>query len=182
MPRNRTVGTGERAVAMFALRVFALIERLADEAPLDAQVGVHSGSRKAFIDRPGRRTVIENAVVRAVQQVDAVGFLARLIAEATAEVTHHDIVRGDPKRRVTQAHAIARRALAGNREERFRDIDRPLERDGAGHAKEHDARTIGLTGGAKTAGAGIVEIGDKEDFSPAAARRIRTETFGSGKG
>ena len=126
--------------------------------------------------------MIDNAVVRAVEEVDAILFAAAHIAEPTAQVAHNHIVSLDADAIVAQAYAIARRALAGDGEKRAGDDDRFLERDRAAHAKDHGARTIRLARRAQAARAGVVKVGHEERLAAAAAGGVGAETFGTGEG
>ena len=67
-----------------------------------------------------------------------------------AEVAEHDSGTG--------------RVLAVDGEEGFADDEGGVEGDDAGDLELDDARAGGFDGSAETAGAGVVEVGDGDDF------------------
>jgi hypothetical protein len=67
---------------------------------------------------------------------------------------------------IRDADAVAGGRLTGDRDIGIFNIEIALELDGAGHAKNHDARPAGFDGGAQTAGAAVVEIGDGDNDLP----------------
>ena len=55
------VAAQQRSETVFPLRMDALVERLADQAPLDGHVGdPFSGNREAFVHRPAGRAMIDD--------------------------------------------------------------------------------------------------------------------------
>ena len=79
-----TIRARKRTVAMVAFRVFARVQRLADQAPLNRAVLHVAGKRKAFVNRPGGGAVIDDAVARAVQEISDSQAYSLLEALATA--------------------------------------------------------------------------------------------------
>ena len=65
--------------------------------------------------------MIEDDVVRARNQSDAVVLLGRHISEAAAQVSDDDIMSCDHKSEIAQTDTITRRCLSGNRDERISD-------------------------------------------------------------
>ena len=83
---------------------------------------------------------------------------------------------------VAQTNSITRGGLTGNDDIGMGNSQRFFEVDIVRNAKHDDSRALGLDGGAQAAGAGIVEVGHRDDLSTPAAGRVGAETFRALKG
>ena len=92
-----------------------------------------------------------------------------------------DIVRLQFDGIAGDAHAVARGCVAGDRDVGGAHAQVVFEADDAGDIENDDARAGRFTGGPKAPGAGVVEIGNDNDFAAAAAKGIHAATPGAGK-
>jgi hypothetical protein len=104
------------------------------------------------------------------------------IADADAEVAEDDVVGLDDQAVVAEGDAGGRRGLGVAGDERGGDGDGCFEGDIACDMEGEDAWAGGGEGGAKGAGAAIVEVVDGDDFAVGTAGGVGAEAFGTGEG
>ena len=114
------IGSAHR---MGALVMQAVIERLADNAPLHREVAAAAKVMRA-VNGPAQRTMVHDrpvhvfGVERVIASFGAFGFV--LVAQPEAEIADDDVGRVfNLERVVPEGDAIARRRLAGDSDIRF---------------------------------------------------------------
>src|SRR3954454_6212263 len=129
--------------------MLTVIECFSDQTPLHRHIRDIARQRQRLINGPGRRTVIDDHIRCAGSQRDAIVFLSGQITKATAQVTHHDVMRRNYESEVAQANAIARRSLAGDRDVWVSDYQLLHQGNQTRHAKNYEARSFLFTSDAK---------------------------------
>ena len=118
----------------------------------------------------------------AVAYPDRVIVDSRHIAEPRTDEADDNVVGMDAERIVANGDSPTRRGLAGDRDPSVADDQRRLEPDGPADIEDDDPRVPGVDGRAQRARSAIVEVGDPDDPSAAAAEARRPRPFRSGKG
>ncbi len=157
------------------------IQSLANQAPLDCNVSIVARERKAFIDGPTGRTMIDDDVAGSVQNVESVCFSSAFIAKAEPHMAHYDVVRRNPKRRVPETDSIAWGRLSRNSQKRIPDGNIASKVNCSTNPKDDDPWSVGLAGCTEAARASIEKIAHEEHSAAAATRRGRAETLGAWK-
>src|SRR3954452_2919552 len=101
----------------------------------------------------------------ALHDPDCIPFGLRLVTEARADVADDDIVGGYLERVVAKRDATAWCRLPRDRHLAFANAQRGRELDGSGNGEHDRTRAPGVDRSTQAAGTGIVEIGDRDDFS-----------------
>src|SRR5215471_2812261 len=121
-----------------------VIQPLRDEAPLHSYIGVLAAEREALVDRPCRRTMVIDHVVRSVADVHRVDLLSSAFPRATPEEAHDGIVCLDAEFVIAQTDPVSWRRLACDGDVRIRYPNRFLQVDDSADAKDDHARSFGF--------------------------------------
>ena len=141
------VGPDEGAVAVWPLLMEAVVQALADDAPLHRDVGDASpGDREGLVDGPARRAMVDDHVTAAGVNRDGIELAFHGVAWAHPDVADNHIVGDDLQAVVLEADSTSRRRLSGDRDKGLREHDGALQLDGAGHIENDDPRSLGLAG------------------------------------
>ena len=116
-------------------------------------------ARKALVDRPGRRAVIEAAIVRAGEELEAIFLAAVHIAEPAAGGRTTTGWGAMPRQASCRNTPSPGGALAGDGENGQRDNAGFPAGDNAGDAAEPDGRSAGFARRPQAAGTGVVRVG-----------------------
>jgi hypothetical protein len=119
--------------------------------------------------------------VRAAADRDRIVFLAGLVADPRAQVADDHVVGVDQELAVAQGDPVAGGGLAGDGDVIVGDLQVALQADHPADIEHHDARTLGLDGGAQRAGTGVVQIGHLDHATAATALGELAEAFGAWK-
>ncbi len=171
----------DAAEAVRPLGVHRRIEALANDRPLEREVlvGVERG---ALVGAPRRGAVVDDHV-GVVLAAQCVVLDVRLVAHAEAQEAHHHLLHAVEKDRiVAQADAVARGALAGDRDVAVANVQRLFEADGASDREEDDARVLLFERPAQGALRAVVgQRGDVEHLAAATAGGVHAAAFGAGE-
>ena len=125
------VGANEGAVAMRTLFVEAVIQALADDAPLYGDVcDAGAGDRERLVDGPACRAMVDDDIAAAGADGDGVDLFLHRVTWAHAQVADDDIVGFHGEAVVSAAAPSSGGGLAGDRDKGLRDAQRFFEFDG----------------------------------------------------
>src|SRR5215471_11627783 len=154
-----------------------VIQPLRDEAPLHSYIGVLAAERQALVDRPCRRTMVVDHVVRSVADVHRIDLLSSAFSSAAPEEAHDGIVCLDAELAIAQANPVSGSGLACNRDVRVGHADRLLQVDDSTDAKDDHARPFGFARGAQAARSAIVQIRYGNDATATSPFRASAKPF-----
>ena len=178
----------QAAVAVPALVVDRVRQRLGDQRPLDGQVidaalrrAVAAAGRQGLVHRPAGRDMVQDDAT-AARDADRIVLHAGLVARAHADVADDDVVGGDDQRLAAQGDPVAGRRLAGEGNVGPADLQRRGEGDGSADIEDDGSGAPGLDRRPQAARARIGQGRDPQDSAAATAGRVAPEPLRARKG